>query len=233
MRLLTSSPAVELHSLCEWIVVLKFCCLLGNNVLFLLNVTEDQPTGPLSFRERLFVIRVSTLFYLFDLKLFSQTVTELDFCEQGLWKFVLQLGVVYLTEYFINQGLVSPLMPSSSTLSSLHAVSETWLWFCVMLWEYWTRNIFSLSVRWNSCSSTIFSWPMQLSIAGQWSITESIQYEWLHADCLGCAALLVSCLHPQVSDSVPAWCTALSILSALCEDQESVDSQWSAGEKWE
>lgn len=92
-----------------------------------MNVTEDQPTGPLSFRERLFVIRVSTLFYLFDLKLFSQTVTELDFCEQGLWRFVLPLGVVYLTEYFINQGLVSPLMPSSSTLSSLHAVSETWL----------------------------------------------------------------------------------------------------------
>uniref|UniRef100_A0A3Q2V9J1 Battenin n=1 Tax=Haplochromis burtoni TaxID=8153 RepID=A0A3Q2V9J1_HAPBU len=56
----------------------------------------------------------------------DQTATELDFCEQGLWKFVLQLGVVYLTEYFINQGLVSPLMPSSSTLSSLHAVSETW-----------------------------------------------------------------------------------------------------------
>uniref|UniRef100_A0A3P9ARH2 Battenin n=1 Tax=Maylandia zebra TaxID=106582 RepID=A0A3P9ARH2_9CICH len=56
----------------------------------------------------------------------DQTVTELDFCEQGLWRFVLPLGVVYLTEYFINQGLVSPLMPSSSTLSSLHAVSETW-----------------------------------------------------------------------------------------------------------
>lgn len=30
-----------------------------------------------------------------------------DSCEQGLVKFILPLGLVYLAEYFINQGLVS------------------------------------------------------------------------------------------------------------------------------
>ncbi|XP_042069342.1 battenin isoform X2 [Haplochromis burtoni] len=63
------------------------------------STTEDQPTGPLSFRERLFVIR-------------------------GLWKFVLQLGVVYLTEYFINQGLMELLFFHNIFLT--HAAQYRW-----------------------------------------------------------------------------------------------------------
>lgn len=231
MRLLTSSPAVELHSLYEWIVVLKFC-LLGNNVLFLLNVTEDQPTGPLSFRERLFVIRVSTpftcLIWNCSAKLLLNLISVSRACG-GLcfhWEWSTLPSISSTRVWWV---LWCPLAANSAHCMLLVKLGSDFVWCC----ENIEPGIFSLSVRWNSCSSTIFSWPMQLSIAGQWSITENIQYEWLHADCLGCAALLVSCLHPQVSDSVPAWCTALSILSALGEIQESVDSQCSAGEKWE
>ncbi|XP_063327199.1 battenin-like isoform X2 [Pelmatolapia mariae] len=63
------------------------------------STTEDQPTGPLSFRERLFVIR-------------------------GLWRFVLPLGVVYLTEYFINQGLMELLFFHNIFLT--HAAQYRW-----------------------------------------------------------------------------------------------------------
>ncbi|XP_026019387.1 battenin-like, partial [Astatotilapia calliptera] len=63
------------------------------------TTAEDQPTGPLSFRERLFVIR-------------------------GLWRFVLPLGVVYLTEYFINQGLMELLFFHNIFLT--HAAQYRW-----------------------------------------------------------------------------------------------------------
>ncbi|XP_035770428.1 battenin [Neolamprologus brichardi] len=94
----------------------KFC-LLGNNVLFLLNVTEDQPTGPLSFRERLFVIR-------------------------GLWRFVLPLGVVYLTEYFINQGLMELLFFHNIFLT--HAAQYRWYQTLYQLGVLLSRS----SLRW-------------------------------------------------------------------------------------
>ncbi|KAL3987700.1 hypothetical protein ACER0C_014815 [Sarotherodon galilaeus] len=63
------------------------------------STTEDQPTGPLSFRERLSVII-------------------------GLWRFVLPLGVVYLTEYFINQGLMELLFFHNIFLT--HAAQYRW-----------------------------------------------------------------------------------------------------------
>uniref|UniRef100_A0A3Q4H5C6 CLN3 lysosomal/endosomal transmembrane protein, battenin n=1 Tax=Neolamprologus brichardi TaxID=32507 RepID=A0A3Q4H5C6_NEOBR len=80
--------------------------------------------------------------YLFDLKLFSQTVTELDFCEQGLWRFVLPLGVVYLTEYFINQGLMELLFFHNIFLT--HAAQYRWYQTLYQLGVLLSRS----SLRW-------------------------------------------------------------------------------------
>uniref|UniRef100_A0AAZ1XJA2 Battenin n=1 Tax=Oreochromis aureus TaxID=47969 RepID=A0AAZ1XJA2_OREAU len=81
------------------------------------STTEDQPTGPLSFRERLSVIR-------------------------GLWRFVLPLGVVYLTEYFINQGLMELLFFHNIFLT--HAAQYRWYQTLYQLGVLLSRS----SLRW-------------------------------------------------------------------------------------
>nr|XP_043906818.1 battenin isoform X1 [Solea senegalensis] len=68
-------------------------------VVFPLKVTEDMNTGPLTFTEKLHVIR-------------------------GLLKFVLPLGLVYFAEYFINQGLMELLYFPNFFLS--HAEQYRW-----------------------------------------------------------------------------------------------------------
>lgn len=60
---------------------------------------EEQPAGPLSFTEKLHVIK-------------------------GLFRFVIPLGLVYFAEYFINQGLLELLYFPKSILS--HAEQYRW-----------------------------------------------------------------------------------------------------------
>ncbi|XP_060946002.1 battenin isoform X1 [Limanda limanda] len=62
-------------------------------------VTEDVSTGPLTFTEKLHIIK-------------------------GLWKFVFPLGLVYFAEYFINQGLMELLYFPNFYLS--HAEQYRW-----------------------------------------------------------------------------------------------------------
>ncbi|XP_044038000.1 battenin isoform X1 [Siniperca chuatsi] len=69
------------------------------HVLFTLNVAEDRTTGPLTFTEKLHVIK-------------------------GLLRFVFPLGLVYFAEYFINQGLMELLYFPNFFLS--HAELYRW-----------------------------------------------------------------------------------------------------------
>uniref|UniRef100_A0A671U8G4 Battenin n=1 Tax=Sparus aurata TaxID=8175 RepID=A0A671U8G4_SPAAU len=79
------------------------CLLLLNNytghVVFPLNVTEDRPLGPLTFTEKLHIIK-------------------------GLRGFVVPLGLVYFAEYFINQGMMELLYFPNFFLS--HAEQYRW-----------------------------------------------------------------------------------------------------------
>ncbi|XP_019906875.1 battenin isoform X1 [Esox lucius] len=69
------------------------------HILSLLNITEDKATGPLSFIEKLHIMK-------------------------GLLKFVFPLGVVYFAEYFINQGLLELLYFPQFSLT--HAEQYRW-----------------------------------------------------------------------------------------------------------
>lgn len=102
------------------------------HVLFPLTVTEDRTTGPLTFTEKLHIIRVSVFVTLRQTLVFKYcsgyTIIPVDSWEQGLLRFVFPLGLVYFAEYFINQGLVSYLVPSGITFISLHVVKPTSFW---------------------------------------------------------------------------------------------------------
>ncbi|XP_041812833.1 battenin isoform X1 [Chelmon rostratus] len=71
----------------------------GHVLMFPLNVTEDRTTGPLTFTEKLCIIK-------------------------GLLRFVFPLGLVYFAEYFINQGLMELLYFPNFFLS--HAEQYRW-----------------------------------------------------------------------------------------------------------
>ena len=115
-RLWITCPAPA-HWQCEWSVALRCLCFLLNNtiytdhVLLSLIVAEDQPSAPLTFTEKLHVIKVCALVTLLQ-TLVSEyfcgyIIIPFDSCVQGLLKFVFPLALVYFAEYFINQGLVS------------------------------------------------------------------------------------------------------------------------------
>lgn len=101
--------------------------LLNNytgHVVFPLNVTEDRPLGPLTFKEKLHIIKVSAFLFTSDLGVSVCVWLHCRCCVQGLLGFVVPLGLVYFAEYFINQGMVSSLVPSGLTFISLHSVKS-------------------------------------------------------------------------------------------------------------
>lgn len=102
-------------------------------------------------------------------------------CEQGLLGFVFPLGLVYFAEYFINQGLVSSLVPSGITFILLHVVMPnptSWRYEMYLeateTFPYISSVVIILSPEQCRC----FLFQMELLYFPDFFLSHAEQYRW-------------------------------------------------------
>lgn len=215
----------------------------------MLSLTVNRSTGRLSFTEKLHIIKVSSLFTVLQTCYLCDCIfISFDSCEQSLLKFVLPLGLVYFAEYFINQGLVSSLVPSSITFTLLYIRT---IWFRVT--GGMRYNLYVCGARLNAdvAGDNTEPWVMQMFLFPDgtpvfpklfpvpcWAVS-LVSWSYLLSEGIVSFKLpkdldfsvVHICVCTQVPDAVPDWSVGVSLLPVLPEDQETVGSFFATGEK--